>query len=147
MFDRRSVKLMFRKYHVEFILSLFSRFRSLAWICNIVCALLLLFTVLVFAYLPISQVIPRPPLLARTSGSRMLLKRMIKRSCLGRTHKNKKDNQTWPSDRFSSCPKFRELSKKDKADLLEKHKSCARCLSWTHAKDSEDCKPPKSSCP
>ena len=57
---------------------------------------------------------------------RTLLKRMIKRSFLGRTHKNKKDNQTWPSDRISSCPKFRELSKKDKADLLEKHKSCAR---------------------
>ena len=71
---------------------------------------------------------------------------MIKRSCLGRTHKNKKDNQTWPSDWFSSCPKFRELSKKDKADLLEKHKSCARWLSWTHAKDLEDCKAPKSSC-
>ena len=55
MFDRRSVKLMFGKYHAEFFLSLFSRFRSLAWICNIVCALLLLFTMLVFAYLPISQ--------------------------------------------------------------------------------------------
>ena len=62
------------------------------------------------------------------------------------TFKRKKDGQIWPSDRFSTCDKFRQLSAKDRAGILEKNGSCSRCLSWLHKKDSADCRAPKNSC-
>ena len=52
----------------------------------------------------------------------------------------------WPSDRMSSCEEFRKKTETERASVLEKNKSCPRCLSWMHGKDSKDCKAPKNSC-
>ena len=65
-----------------------------------------------------------------------------KKHTFTRTH----DGQIWPSDRFSVCESFRKLSEKARAEVLEKNKACARCTSWRHDKDSNDCKAPKKSC-
>ena len=62
------------------------------------------------------------------------------------SYKNRRDGSVWPSDRLSSCENFRGMSEKERAAVLEKHTSCSRCLSWIHAKESSDCKAPKSSC-
>ena len=62
------------------------------------------------------------------------------------TFKRTKDGKIWPSDRFSTCDKFRQLSSKDRAEVLEKNSSCSRCTSWLHKKDSSDCRAPKGSC-
>ena len=62
------------------------------------------------------------------------------------SYKRKRDNKSWPSDRFSSCEKFREMNENERADVLEKNTACSRCLSWIHAKDSKDCKAPKGNC-
>ena len=62
------------------------------------------------------------------------------------TFKRRSDGQIWPSDRFSSCEQFRNMSEKDRASVLERNKSCSRCLSWNHDRSSKDCKAPKSSC-
>ena len=60
--------------------------------------------------------------------------------------KKKRDGQMWPSDRMSSCEEFRKKTETERASVLEKNKSCPRCLSWMHGKDSKDCKAPKNSC-
>ena len=60
--------------------------------------------------------------------------------------KRRRDGKILPSDRFSSCEKFREKSEKERATILEKHKACSRCLSWNHKRDSTDCKAPKNAC-
>ena len=62
------------------------------------------------------------------------------------TYKRRKDGQIWPSDRFSTCEKFRNLSIKEMAETLEKNDSCSRCLSWLHKRDSKDCRASKNSC-
>ena len=62
------------------------------------------------------------------------------------TFRRRRDGEILPSDRFSSCESFRKLSEKERADIIEKNKSCARCLSWKHAKNSKECKAPKGSC-
>ena len=38
------------------------------------------------------------------------------------------------------------MSERDRAEVLHKYKSCARCLSWRHNRSSSDCKAPKNSC-
>ena len=62
------------------------------------------------------------------------------------TFKRLRDKKVLPSDRFSSCESFRKMSEKDRAEVLQKFKSCARCLSWKHNRDSSDCKAPRQSC-
>ena len=62
------------------------------------------------------------------------------------TFRRNKDGQIWPSDRYSTCEKFRGLSAKDRASVLEKNSSCSRCLSWLHKRDSADCRAPKNNC-
>ena len=51
------------------------------------------------------------------------------------TYKNRKQ-QTWPSDRFSLCYTFREMSKKQRAQTLEKFDACVRCTSWLHKRSN-----------
>ena len=62
------------------------------------------------------------------------------------TYRRTLDRKLLPSDRFSSCLSFRKMSEKDRAEVLSKFKSCARCLSWRHDRTSADCKAPKQSC-
>ena len=62
------------------------------------------------------------------------------------TFRRNKDWKIWPSDTYSTCEKFRGLSAKDRASVLEKNSSCSRCLSWLHKRDSADCRAPKNNC-
>ena len=57
-----------------------------------------------------------------------------------------RDSQVISADRFTACEKFRDMNEKEKADILEKYKACARCTSWLHKRDSKECKAPKNSC-
>ena len=45
-----------------------------------------------------------------------------------------KEQKLWPSDKLFKCEKFRKLSVKDRASMLEKHKCCPICTSWNHNK-------------
>ena len=62
------------------------------------------------------------------------------------TFRRKKDDEIWPSDRFTTCESFRKMAKKERAGVLEKNKACSRCTSWKHNKDSKDCIAPQNSC-
>ena len=49
-----------------------------------------------------------------------------------------------PSDRFLNCPKFKNMTAKNRGETLQKFSACSRCTSWLHKK--EDCKGPAVSC-
>ena len=61
-------------------------------------------------------------------------------------YKRLKDKQVWPSDRFTSCDNFRKLSVEERAKVLARFKSCARCCSWKHDRGSAECRAPRNSC-
>ena len=48
------------------------------------------------------------------------------------TFKSKWMKTPLPSDRFFNCPKFKNMSAKNKGETLQKHNACVRCTSWTH---------------
>ena len=42
----------------------------------------------------------------------------------------RRDKLTWPSDRFFTCKKFKEVSVQERCRLLEMVDGCIRCTSW-----------------
>ena len=55
----------------------------------------------------------------------------------------RKDNFQWPSDRFFTCKKFKEMGEKDRGLTLEKFNGCSRCTSWRHNKQGCNAQPAK----
>ena len=56
----------------------------------------------------------------------------------------RKSGDKWPSDRYLSCRKFNDMAIVARAAQVQKSKGCARCLSWSHARNL--CKMPANSC-
>ena len=50
----------------------------------------------------------------------------------------------WPSDRFITCKKFRDMNLHQRSESIEKAKGCSRCTSWNHAKP--DCRMKENNC-
>ena len=50
----------------------------------------------------------------------------------------------WPSDRFVSCRKFRDMNVQQRAQALQTAQGCPRCTSWGHKRS--DCKAKPNSC-
>ena len=48
----------------------------------------------------------------------------------------RRDKLTWPSDRFFTCKKFKDMSVQERGRLLEMVNGCIRCTSWRHNKAS-----------
>ena len=42
----------------------------------------------------------------------------------------------WPTDRYYSCPKFKDMNSKQRAEILERVVGCSRCTSWKHNKSA-----------
>ena len=38
------------------------------------------------------------------------------------------------------------MTEKERGETTQKHSACARCLSWNHKRNSQDCRAPKNSC-
>ena len=60
------------------------------------------------------------------------------------TYHDRKTGRDMPSDRFYICEKFKAMTSKQKAQMLEKFGSCSRCTSWMHKKSQ--CRAPVLSC-
>ena len=50
----------------------------------------------------------------------------------------------WPSDRFVSCKKFRDMNVHQRALAIQTAQGCPRCTSWRHTRT--DCKAKSNSC-
>ena len=50
----------------------------------------------------------------------------------------------WPSDRFITCKKFRDMNVVQRAKAIQDVQGCPRCTSWGHKRD--DCKAKPNSC-
>ena len=53
--------------------------------------------------------------------------------------KSRKDGTMWPSNQFTTYPKFVDLSKMDKEKLIEKAQGCTSCLDFTGQHKAKDC--------
>ena len=53
------------------------------------------------------------------------------------TFTNKFTKKTQPSDKFLNCEAFKSLNKSERGKVVERHKACRRCLSWSH--DASSC--------
>ena len=56
----------------------------------------------------------------------------------------RKDGSWWPSDRFLSCKKFRDMNIQQRAATVESAKGCPRCTAWKHQR--KDCRMRSNSC-
>ena len=52
--------------------------------------------------------------------------------------------KVWPSDRFITCKKFRDMNVVQRAQSIQDAQGCPRCTSWGHKRD--DCKSKPNSC-
>ena len=56
----------------------------------------------------------------------------------------RKDGSWWPSDRFLSCKKFKDMNIQQRAAVVERAKGCPRCTAWNHQR--KDCRMRANSC-
>ena len=56
----------------------------------------------------------------------------------------KDSGKLWPSDRFITCKKFRDMNVTQRAKAIQDSKGCPRCTSWGH--DRSACKSKPNSC-
>ena len=56
----------------------------------------------------------------------------------------RKDGSWWPSDRFITCRKFKDMNISQRSSTVEKSSGCPRCTSWNHQR--KDCKMRPNSC-